>query len=288
MKKMFNQMNIPRIFTTLTLLLVFCLPLEAASIRIGLVLPELSNAAINDIAIGAKKRAKEIGNIEILVTGTYSGEEQAKAVENYIAAGVDLIAYDSIDAAAVGPAIVKANKANIPVIGVISAASSGEMITFITPDFCENGRLIGNWMSKTLGKNGIVFPTGTAMGVFDIGMYKKNKKLEFYEIKPKIPKPRALLKPEQKKWALDWMKLISTKLIYYDERNFVFYHSKPITLTKTNIEQYSQPFNQKKVEEIQKISCTKLFSDKRAERYCKKELTGHSVKIIRKIGKLRR
>ena len=149
----------------------------------------------------------------------------------------------------------------------------------------------GLWQKKlenTIGRNGFAFPTGTAMGVFDIGTYKKNKKLEFYEIKPKIPKPRALLKPEQKKWALDWMKLISTKLVYYDEKNFVFYHSKPILLTKKNIEQHSQPFNQKKVEEIQKISCTKLFSDKRAERYCKKELTGHSVKIIRKIGKLRR
>ena len=143
-------------------------------------------------------------------------------------------------------------------------------------------------LEKKIGRNGFAFPTGTAMGVFDIGTYKKNKKLEFYEIKPKIPKPRALLKPEQKKWALDWMKLISTKLVYYDEKNFVFYHSKPILLTKKNIEQHSQPFNQKKVEEIQKISCTKLFSDKRAERYCKKELTGHSVKIIRKIGKLRR
>ena len=143
-------------------------------------------------------------------------------------------------------------------------------------------------LEKTIGRNGFAFPTGTAMGVFDIGTYKKNKKLEFYEIKPKILKLRALLKPEQKKWALDWMKLISTKLIYYDERNFVFYHSKPITLTKTNIEQYSQPFNQKKVEEIQKISCTKLFSDKKAEGYCKKDLTGHSVKIIRKINSRRR
>ena len=143
-------------------------------------------------------------------------------------------------------------------------------------------------LEKTIGRNGFAFPTGTAMGVFDIGTYKKNKKLEFYEIKPKIPKPRALLKLEQKKWALDWMKLITTKLVYYDEKNFVFYHSKPILLTKKNIEQHSQPFNQKKVEEIQKISCTKLFSDKRAEMYCKKELTGHSVKIIRKIGKLRR
>ena len=149
----------------------------------------------------------------------------------------------------------------------------------------------GLWQKKlenTIGRNGFAFPTGTAMGVFDIGTYKKNKKLEFYEIKPKISKPRALLKPEQKKWALDWMKLITTKLVYYDEKKLVFYHSKPILLTKKNIEQHSQPFNQKKVEEIQKISCTKLFSDKRAERYCKKELTGHSVKIIRKIGKLRR
>ena len=142
-------------------------------------------------------------------------------------------------------------------------------------------------LEKKIGRGGFVFPTGTAMGVFDIGTYKKNKKLEFYEIKPKIPKPRALLKLEQKKWALDWMKLITTKLVYYDEKNFVFYHSKPILLTKKNIEQHSQPFNQKKVEEILKISCTKLFSDKKAEIYCKKELTGHSVKIIRKINRLR-
>ena len=141
-------------------------------------------------------------------------------------------------------------------------------------------------LEKKIGRGGFVFPTGTAMGVFDIGTYKKNKKLEFYEIKPKISKPRALLKPEQKKWALDWMKLITTKLVYYDEKNFVFYHSKPILLTKKNIEQYSQPFNQKKVEEIQKIPCTKLFSDQKVERYCK-DLTGHSVKIIRKIDRLR-
>ena len=143
-------------------------------------------------------------------------------------------------------------------------------------------------LEKKIGRGGFVFPTGTAMGVFDIGTYKKNKKLEFYEIKPKILKLRALLKPEQKKWALDWMKLISTKLVYYDEKNFVFYHSKPILLTKKNIEQHSQPFNQKKVEEIRKIPCTKLFSDKKAEIYCKKELTGHSVKVIRRINRLRK
>ena len=138
-------------------LVVIALPAAAQDkIRIGLVLPDLSNEAIADIDTGAQARAKELGTVEILTTGTYSGEDQAKAVENYIAAGVDLIAYDSIDAAAVGPAVVKANEAGIPVIAVISAASSGELVSFITPDFRENGRKIGRWMSKTLGNDGIV------------------------------------------------------------------------------------------------------------------------------------
>lgn len=125
-------------------------------LRIGLVLPDLSNEAIADIDVGARARADELGTVEILTTGTYSGEEQAKAVENYVAMGVDLIAYDSIDAAAVGPAVVKANEAGVPVISVISAASSGELVSFITPDFTENGRIIGRWMARQLGPDGVV------------------------------------------------------------------------------------------------------------------------------------
>lgn len=142
-----------------TALAVIALALPAAAqdkVRIGLVLPDLSNEAIADIDTGARARAEELGTVEVLTTGTYSGEDQARAVENYIAAGVDLIAYDSIDAAAVGPAVVKANEAGIPVIAVISAASSGELVSFITPDFRENGRKIGRWMSQTLGSGGIV------------------------------------------------------------------------------------------------------------------------------------
>jgi ABC-type sugar transport system substrate-binding protein len=128
----------------------------ADKIRIGLVLPDLSNQAIADIDTGARARAAELGNVEILTTASYSGEEQAKAIENYVAQKVDVIAYDSIDAAAVGPAIVKANEAKIPVIATISAAAGGKSVTFITPDFREDGRIIGRWMVGKLGKDGIV------------------------------------------------------------------------------------------------------------------------------------
>ena len=45
----------------------------ADTIRIGFVLPELSNEAILDLDIGARARAEELGNVEILTNGSYSG-----------------------------------------------------------------------------------------------------------------------------------------------------------------------------------------------------------------------
>ena len=127
-------------------------------IRIGLVLPELSNEAILDIDIGAKARAAVVGNIDLQTTGTYSGEEQAKAMENYIAAGVDILAYDSIDGAATGPAVVQANEAGIPVLSIFSRGTKGEDVSFLSADWEANGRLVGEWLAKHLGPGSIVAP----------------------------------------------------------------------------------------------------------------------------------
>jgi ribose transport system substrate-binding protein len=128
----------------------------ADKLRIGLVLPDLSNETIANIDVGARERAKELGTVEVLTTASYSGEEQASGVENYVVQHVDVIVYDSIDAAAVGPAIVKANKAGIPVIAIFSAGSVGKNATMMAPDFLEDGRMIGRWMVGKLGKDGNV------------------------------------------------------------------------------------------------------------------------------------
>ena len=134
----------------------FASSVSAQDLRIGLVLPELSNEAILDIDIGARARAEELGGIEIMTTGTYSGEEQAKAMENYIAAGVDVLAYDSIDGAATGPAVVQANEAGIPVIAVFSRGAKGENVSFLSADWKENGKAVGSWLAKELGPGAIV------------------------------------------------------------------------------------------------------------------------------------
>ena len=149
----------PRIATLGAALLAGAFALSASAedkLRIGLVLPELSNEAILDIDIGARARAEEVGGIEIMTTGTYSGEEQAKAMENYIAAGVDILAYDSIDGAATGPAVVQANEAGIPVIAVFSRGAKGENVTFLSADWKDNGIAVGSWLAKKLGPGAVV------------------------------------------------------------------------------------------------------------------------------------
>ena len=123
------------------------------SFRVGLVIPALTNPAINDLHEGVQAGVAET-NIELLVTATDDGAQQAAAVESYVAAGVDLIMYDSLDAAAGGPAVEQANAADIPVLVLISAPATGEYVSFIGLPFVENGRTIGAWMAEELGSSG--------------------------------------------------------------------------------------------------------------------------------------
>ena len=49
--------------------------------------------------------------VELLVTGSGSAQDLVAAIENYAAAGVDVIVYDTIDAQALAPAILALNDA---------------------------------------------------------------------------------------------------------------------------------------------------------------------------------
>ena len=73
-----------------------------------------------------------------------------------------------------------------------------------------------------------------------------------------------------------------SNLWYYEEENFDFSHSDPIKLTMKNIEKFSQPYDQENA--LEKISFKKLLNNKKMEKLTE-ELTGHSVKIIRKMFK---
>ena len=126
---------------------------DATTIRIGLVLPALTNPFIAPVKTGAEAAAKKIGNVKILTTGINTPAEQANAMKTYIAAGVDAIIFDSIDSAAVSPAVLEANKKGIAVIGVISGTKRGKLATFISPEWYKAGFAVGSQIAKGYCKN---------------------------------------------------------------------------------------------------------------------------------------
>ena len=96
-------------------------------------------------------------------------------------------------------------------------------------------------LGKKMGSKTLVFGTGKEKGIPDIVTFK-NKKLEFYEIKPKTPKTKGeqLLRPDQTDWIRKNLSKFRIYLVYYEvDDDFIFYHSKPILLKKGNIINYT-------------------------------------------------
>lgn len=99
-------------------------------LRIGLVLPDLSNLYIAGLRNGVQAQAKKGGHT-VLVKGTSDPTGQSNAALAYIAAKVDVLIIDSIDGKGIIPAIKRANAAKIPVITVQADVFGGERAAFI-------------------------------------------------------------------------------------------------------------------------------------------------------------
>jgi ribose transport system substrate-binding protein len=139
-----------------------------ANVRVALVLPDFTqNAAILDMKKGAEGQAKKLGGVTVITTGSISAEGQVRAVENAIAADVDVIVYDTTDANALSPAILKANRAGIPTVCYASCAARGAHASKIIFDWKAIGRAEGVWLAKQL-KAGAAKNGGTpVLGVVD-------------------------------------------------------------------------------------------------------------------------
>ena len=99
-------------------------------LRIGLVLPDLSNLYIAGLRNGVQAQARKGGHT-VLVKGTSDPTGQSNAALAYIAAKVDVLIIDSIDGKGIIPAIKRANAAKIPVITIQSDVFGGERAAFI-------------------------------------------------------------------------------------------------------------------------------------------------------------
>ena len=103
---------------------------------------------------GFKLAAKELGGIQARYTAPseWSGEAQAKMVEDLIAAGVDGISVAVYDVGALVPTINEAMKRGIPVVAFDAGAPDSKQIMFIGTDNPAAGKLQGEEFVRLTGE----------------------------------------------------------------------------------------------------------------------------------------
>ena len=129
--------------------------------KIGFLVPTLENPFFVDMTESAKSMDSE--NLQVLIQANQDELKQNQIIDNFITQGVNAICVVPINSESIIPAILKANKANIPIINVDnkinmeSAKSQGAQITFyIGSDNFEGGQLAGKFITEKLHGKGKV------------------------------------------------------------------------------------------------------------------------------------
>ncbi len=161
MKKLFLIVII-----TLGLMVLFaCQRGERDAPTIALVVKTQNNPFFVDMENGAKEAAAKLG-VNLVVQAAereVDVEKQMQIIENLIQRRVNAICVSPSGSKEIVPAIVKANKAGVPVLIIDSGVdeetlkrAGGYIATFIGSDNFEGGKLAGEYIIKKLSGKGKV------------------------------------------------------------------------------------------------------------------------------------
>ncbi|MCZ4255705.1 ABC transporter substrate-binding protein [Sulfitobacter sp. PR48] len=126
--------------------------LESIGISVGL----LGNPFFVATIKGIEDRAREI-NPDVAVTSVsadYDLNKQVSQIDNFIASGVDIIMLNAVDAAAIAPAVKRAQNAGI-VVAAFDVSAPGSDVTVMT-DNVDAGRKACQYIVDALGGSGDV------------------------------------------------------------------------------------------------------------------------------------
>jgi len=127
--------------------------LKSIGIDVGLLGNPFFVATIN----GITAKAKEINpNVQVTsVSADYDLNKQSTQVDNFIAAGTDIIMLNAVDANAIQPAVERAKKAGI-VVAAFDVAAKGADVTVMTNNI-KAGQLACQYIVDKLNGKGDVF-----------------------------------------------------------------------------------------------------------------------------------
>jgi ribose transport system substrate-binding protein len=124
--------------------------------RIGVTLLTREHVFYKDLEAGLKDAADKRGYELTITSGDFDLAKQQSQIENFIVQGVDAIIVCPADSKGIGPAIERANQANIPVFTADIAAQGGRVVSHVASDNLSGGRLAADFIAKALNGQGEV------------------------------------------------------------------------------------------------------------------------------------
>ena len=126
---------------------------QAAEQSMALVVSTLNNPFFVTLKEGAEAKAKELGYQMVVLDSQNDPAKELANVEDLAVRKVSAILVNPTDSAAVGNAIMLANKAGIPVLTLDRGANVGEVKAHIASDNVAGGKMAGDFIASKLGKN---------------------------------------------------------------------------------------------------------------------------------------
>ena len=153
-------MRTKQLFTLAALTATLAAPMAHAQNKqitsLGITLGSMGNPFFVSLAKGAEAKAKQFNpNVKVTaLSADYDLNKQFSQIDGFIAAGVNLILVNAVDAKAIEPALVKAKKAGISVVGVDVAANGADAT--VQTNNVQAGEIACQFIVEKLGGKGNV------------------------------------------------------------------------------------------------------------------------------------
>lgn len=123
---------------------------------VGITLGSMGNPFFVSLAKGAEAKVKQLNpNAKVTaLSADYDLNKQFSQIDGFIAAGVNLILVNAVDAKAIEPALMKAKKAGIAVVGVDVAANGADAT--VQTNNVQAGEIACQYIVDKLGGKGNV------------------------------------------------------------------------------------------------------------------------------------
>ncbi len=123
---------------------------------VGITLGSMGNPFFVSLAKGAEAKVKQLNpNAKVTaLSADYDLNKQFSQIDGFIAAGVNLILVNAVDAKAIEPALLKAKKAGIAVVGVDVAANGADAT--VQTNNVQAGEIACQFIVEKLGGKGNV------------------------------------------------------------------------------------------------------------------------------------